>query len=275
MSCLIYLRNFQVEISSLYNLYPLHHLGTKDIEGEMDKINSYPYPKINSKGNEFEFTIDSHHIKIKAEDDKAEERVLVLVDNNLFSTLRNNEADVKDTIELFNHKVFIHYRLRSKSNAVWDAFRDALFLVNEGLFITIDGKPLEDSIADPAIRIKTASFGYYILAGLMLMSIFAYKEMPVVILAIVGITITFGLLTKKVPMFFLPLGVIWGALELFGVFASMSNSSYKVPSGAGFLVLAFFILLRIGVVLNFVLGIIAAIKIRTLRSWKSENEWGK
>lgn len=231
----------------------------------MNRINSYSYPKISSKGNEFEFTIGSNRVRIKAEEDKIEERVLVFVDNNLFATLRNDKADVKDTIELFNHKVFIHYRVRNKSNVVWNGLKDALLLVNEGLFITIDGKPLEGSIADPAIRIKIASFGYYILAGLALMSISVYKEMFVIILAIVGVAITFGLLTKKAPMLFLPLGVIWGILELFGVFVSMANSSYKAPSGIGALVLVFFILLRAGVVLNFIRGIIAVIKIRTLR----------
>lgn len=237
----------------------------------MNRIDSYSYPKISSKRDEFVFTIDNHHIKIKAEEGLneekrlIEERVFVFVDNNLFTTLKNDEADVKDTIELFNHKVFIHYRVRSKSNVVWDILKDALLLFNEGVFITVDGKPLEDSIADPAIRINFASYGYFFLAGLALLSIFSYPGMWFIILAIAGIAITFGLLTKKLPLLFLPFGIIWGGLELFGAFTSMSSGSYKVPSGIGSLVLVMFILLRVGIILNFILGIIAVIKIRTLK----------
>jgi len=240
----------------------------------MDRANSYSYSKISSKANEFEFMIDNHRIKIKSEivlENKVvgeEERVLVFVDNNLFTTLKNDEADVKDTIELFNHKVFIHYRVRSKSNVVWDILKDALLLLNEGLFITVDGKPLEDSIADPAIRINFASYGYFFLAGLALLSIFSYPVMWFIILVIAGIAITFGLLTKKLPLLFLPFGIIWGALELFGAITSMSSGSYKVPSGIGSLVLVMFILLRVGIILNFIRGIIAVIKIKTLRTLK-------
>jgi len=232
----------------------------------MNRVDSYFYPKISSKSDEFEFTIDNHHVKIKAEEDKAEERILVFVDSNLFTTLRNDKADVKDTIELFNHKVFIHYRVRSKSNVVWDGLKDALLLVNEGLFITVDGKPLEDSIADPATRIKIASFGYYILAGLTLITIFSYAGHFAILIAIAAVAITCGLLTKKLPLLFLPLGVILGTLELIGVFVSMSRSSFKVSSGAGVLVLLTFILIRVGIILNFILGIIAVIKIRILRT---------
>ena len=244
---------------------------------KMNIINNYYYPKITGKDNEFEFAIENHHIKIIAEEDKVEERVLVFVDNNLFTTLRNDKADIKDTVELFHHKVFIHYRVNSEPNNV---FRNALLFFNEGIFITVDGKPLEGSIADPTFRIKIASFGYYILAGLTIMSIIfslrgesiANPTITIFGILIAGVAIIFGLLTKKMPMLFLPLGIIFGTLELFltlfGVSASINDGSFKTPQGLGAVVFVVLILLRVGIILNFVRGIVAVIKIRTLRILK-------
>jgi len=228
-------------------------------------VELYFYPQIKEKHNDLEFILENHHIKIKAEIDKIEERVLVFVDNELHMKITDDKASIKRTIELYNHKIFIHFKVRDTGN--WflnDMLKNALMLP-DGLYVVIDGKPLEGTLADPSGSVKFASIGYYFFAGFALISILGNKDLFVVYMAVAIIALVCVFFSKKKPVFFLSLGIVWGVLELIGYFKIISENPHSSRSSTSSLMLLFFILLRVGIVLNFIKGLFGIIKVNSLK----------
>ena len=231
-------------------------------------VEPYIYPQIKEKHEDLEFILESHHIKIRAEIDKIEEKVLVFVDNEFYMKITDDNAHIKRTIELYNHKIFIHFKVRDTGNWLLnDLLKNALMLP-DGLYIVIDGKPLEGTLADPSRSVKFASIGYYFFAGFALISILGNKDLFVVYTAVAVIAFVFAFLSKKKPVVFLLLGIVWGILELIGYFKIISENPEPSRSSASSLMLLFFILLRIGIILSFIKGFIGIIQANSLKRGK-------
>lgn len=224
----------------------------------------YIYPQIKEKHEDFEFLLENHHIKIKVEIDKIEERVLVFVDNELHMKITDDNANIKRTIELYNHKIFIHFKVRDTGNWLLNDLLKNALMFPDGLYVVVDGKPLEGTLADPTRSVKVASIGYYFFGGFALISILGNKDLFVVYIAIAIIAFVFAFLSKKKPIFFLTLGIAWGILELIGYLKIISENPHSSRSSASSLMLLFFILLRVGIVLSFIKGLIGIIQANSL-----------
>lgn len=141
-------------------------------------------------------------------------------------------------------------------------------LLNQGkLFVAVDGKPLEKTLADPAANIKFASYGYYLFALLAIFSIFIFKSLSPIFIGVAVIMCFFGVLTTKIPLLFISIGIIWGVIELIGYIRLLSL--IMITHGSlNYLMILFWGLLRVGVILNFIKGIIAAFKLNSFKKGK-------
>jgi hypothetical protein len=231
-------------------------------------MGTYIYPQVKEKHEDFEFLLENHRIKIKAEIDKIEERVLVFVDNELHMKITDDNANIKRTIDLYNHKIFIHFKIRDTGNwLINDLLKNAL-MFPDGLYVVVDGKPLEGTLADPTRSVKFTSIGYYFFAGFAIISILGNKNLFAVYITVAVIAFVFALLSKKKPVIFLPLGMVWGVLELIGYFKIISENPEPSRSSTSSFMLLFFILLRVGIILSFIKGFIGIIQANSLKRGK-------
>jgi hypothetical protein len=219
--------------------------------------------------HDIEFMLEGHYIRLRAEQNKTEERVVVFIDDELHLTLTDDRADVKKVIELFNHKILIHLRIRNKmGNWVLDEIWGLIAMPVEGLYVAIDGKPLQGSLADPGMRVETAIYGYYFLGGFLLMSAFEVKDSFYVYSVAAIVACLFVLPAKRYPTIFMIIGLVWGILELRDYVTILSeNSSGEVNSTVS-LMRGFLLCIRIGIILNFVRGLIGVIKINFIKYGK-------
>jgi len=219
-------------------------------------VKSYFYPadKIESNFNNlFVFEIEGIKIKIERSPDG---EIYLFKDGEKILDISKKFSSRLTEIEVVGHKLSIQYK-------EFPNILDMLFW-NKGFRIFIDGKPLEKTSSDPQIRIKVASFAFFLFAAIALLNVFISPEPNARYFALVlfPMLIILGLLTKKIPVFTTAIGSIYGIVDVFFYVVQTIESGYVIEAKGFFL---FWLLIRSGSTLALIQGIFAGVKLRSLK----------
>lgn len=215
------------------------------------------WPKISGSPAEITFLIDAHQITLQDASDYKHDSVILYVDGEISKTFVSGEYAINEVLDLFGHRVFIKFTGSSK-DSIWELFRKAL-LVDEGLYVAIDGRPLEGTLADPRIKIKNISSGYYILGGLALLAAGYNHDLLFFYIPLACVAFLAAKLSSKAPVAFSLIGIIWGVSNILGLIDSIYNNPPVIEKTTQSLYYGLFAFLHIGIVFLFTKGIIGVI----------------
>ena len=173
--------------------------------------------------------------------------------------LTKEETKESSEFEINGHKLQVRYNASSSliGLALW---------WNTGLAVSIDEKPLQGTVADPLEKIKIASIGFIVYGVMSLFNIIIQPSDDAKILAIL-LLIIFAIcyfICTKYPIITTLIGSLWGISDsILFIFNSLAQSY----AGEGSLTLwfIFWLLIRIGVTLALIQGLISGIKLRSLK----------
>lgn len=219
-------------------------------------VKSCVYPAVKAESN-FDnlFVLEIERNKIKIEHLSDGNIIISKGEEKIIKIPKEKTGKVTE-IEVSGHKLSVRYKEVS--------FPFNILFWNSGFRIFIDDIPVERTSGDPHKRVRTSSYAFFYYAAIALINVFINPESGTQFMALIISLLLFGLglLTKKIPILTTILGSIYGVFDIYFYVVQAAESGYASEHGVWF---GFWILLRGSATLALIQGLIAGVKLKSLK----------